>query len=107
MIYLLAIFGLSLLGVLADLCLKLAGQRTPIQVGWLSCGALLYLLCAPGWLLVMRRVPFSGIGAPYAVSNVLLLVAVGVVGFHERLSLTEIAGIALALCSVALLHRLA
>jgi drug/metabolite transporter (DMT)-like permease len=106
MMYLLAIFGLSVLGALADWCLKLSGQRTPIHLGWLSAGALLYLLCAPGWLLVLRRVPFSGIGAPYAVSNVLLLVAIGVLFFHEHLTLSELLGIAFALFSVVLLHRL-
>jgi multidrug transporter EmrE-like cation transporter len=106
MTYLLAIFGLSALGVLADWFLKLSGERSPAHVGWFSVGAFLYLLCAPGWLFVMRRVPLSGIGAPYAVSNVLLLVAVGVFAFHERLSITEVLGIGFALLSVVMLHRL-
>jgi multidrug transporter EmrE-like cation transporter len=104
--YFLAIFGMSTLGILADWCLKLAGQRSPVHFGWLSAGAFLYLLCAPGWVLIMRRVPFSGIGAPYAISNVLLLVVIGVAVFHERLTMTEVLGISLALASVALLHRL-
>lgn len=104
--YLLAIVGLSALGVLADSIIKLSSQHSPPHVGWLALGALLYGLCAPGWLFVMRRVSLSGIGASYAGVSLLLLVAVGVFVFNERLSATEIVGVVFALLAVASLYRL-
>jgi multidrug transporter EmrE-like cation transporter len=106
MIYFLAIIVLSVLGAVADSFIKIAGQRSPAHLMWLGLGALFYVLSVPGWFFVMRKVPLSVVGALYAASTVLLLVGIGVVGFHERLSATEVLGVTLALMAIMVLRRL-
>ena len=106
MLNLLVIIGVSSLGVLGDVFLKLAGERSPAHPHWLVLGTVAYILTVPGWLFVMRHVPLSSIGALYAVTTVLLLAAIGILGFHERLRGLEVLGLILALCSVLAFKRL-
>ena len=106
MLYILIIFALSALGALGDSFIKLAGQSTRADPVWLTLGTSLYLLSVPGWLLVMRHVPLTAVGALYAASSVLILTSIGLIAFHEHLSPTEIVGIVFALTAVVVLRRL-
>lgn len=95
-------------GVLADIFIKLAGSGPKaVEMKWFAAGFLIYASTAFGWFYVMKHVKLSSLGAIYAVSTILLLVAVGVFYFHEKINLYEIIGIALALISVVLLAKFA
>lgn len=108
MIYpVLVVILLSAMGVVGDYFIKVAGRgTTPIDIGLFSIGFIVYMSTVPGWFLVMKYLPLSVLGAVYAVSTVLLLVAVGVFWFNERLTLTEIVGVGLAVTAVVVLRRL-
>ncbi len=107
MLDLLLIVGLSLLGALGDVFLKMAGRTSPIRTDFLVLGAITYLLTVPGWFVVLERVRLSTVGAIYAISSVLILTLTGVLLFRERLSVTELVGIALAIAAVIALRRFA
>ena len=49
----------------------------------------------------------SAIGVVYSISMIVLLTAVGALGFRETLSVREIAGLILAIASLRLLTRFA
>ena len=55
----------------------------------------------------MRHLKLATISVVYSVSMVLLLTAVGVLGFRESLNWYEVAGIGLAVGSLVLLMRFA
>ena len=55
----------------------------------------------------MRHLKLATIGAVYSVSMILLLTAIGAVFFRQTLDLREIAGLAMAVCSLILLMRYA
>jgi drug/metabolite transporter (DMT)-like permease len=97
---------LAAVGVFADALLKQASQqpRAFLSVPFLS-GMVLYALTAFGWIIVLRHMTLASAGAVYAVSVVLLLVVVGVGWFGETVSLREKLGIAMAVCSLALLAK--
>jgi small multidrug resistance pump len=98
----------SLIGVVGDTFLKLASERPrPVQSPWFYLGFALYASTAFGWVYVMRHLKLGTISVVYSVSMILLLTAIGVVGFHEKLHAGEIVGIALALISLTLLMRFA
>ncbi len=98
----------SLVGVVGDYFLKLASERDqPLRTGWFYLGFAFYASTAFGWVFVMRHLKLSTISVLYSVSMVLLLTAVGVVLFRERLNYSEIAGIILAVASLVLLMRFA
>ena len=105
MTFIVVIAALSAVGALGDTFIRLAGESSPSDLRLLALAALLYVLSVPGWLFVMKQVPLSAVGALYAASTVLILTGVGVFGFHERLNISEITGIALALAAVAILRR--
>jgi small multidrug resistance pump len=98
----------SLVGVLGDYFLKLASAeehslRSPAFV----VGFLVYASTAFGWLFVMKHLKLGTIGVIYSMSMIVLLASVGVVGFGERLSGAEVAGLLLAIASLVLLVRFA
>ena len=96
----------SVIGVLGDYFLKLASAREqPLRTGWFSLGFVLYASTAFGWVFVMKHLKLATVGVVYCVSMVLLLTAVGVVAFQEKLNAYEIAGIAMAVASLLLLTR--
>jgi multidrug transporter EmrE-like cation transporter len=105
MINLFLIFAQSLLGILGDVFIKLAGERTPAHLGWLGLGTLAYILTVPGWLLLMRSVPLLAVGLLYAVSTIFLLAVIGVIGFHEHLSALEATGLVLAVLALVAFRR--
>jgi multidrug transporter EmrE-like cation transporter len=98
---------LSVVGVAADAVLKLAAARArPLLSGWFLLGCALSVTFAVGWVFLMQNMKIATAGIVYAVASALLLVFVGVVFFEERLSASEMTGIAMALGAVILLGRL-
>lgn len=100
--------GFSAFGVLGDYLLKLASMRpNPFRVGWFYLGFAIYASTALGWVFVMRHLKLGTIGVIYSMSMILLLTAIGVVGFREPLSMPEIAGLVMAVAALVLLVRFA
>ena len=98
----------SVIGVLGDYFLKLAsGREQPLRTSWFYLGFALYASTAFGWVFVMRHLKLATISVVYSVSMILLLTAIGVVFFQERLSPTEVAGLVMAVASLVLLVRFA
>jgi small multidrug resistance pump len=95
------------IGVLGDFFIKLAGTGRAANIKWLAIGTLLYAATAIVWYRVMKHVTLSALGAIYAITTILLLVAIGVGVFHEKLNTVEVIGIGLALASIVLLSRFA
>ena len=98
----------SVIGVVGDYFLKVASEREqPLGSGWFYLGFALYASTAFGWVFVMRHLKLGTIGVLYSVSMILLLTAVGVVFFSEKLNYSEVAGIVLAVAALVLLMRFA
>lgn len=96
----------SALGVVGDYFLKRAsGSENPFVTRAFYVGFAVYASTAFGWLFVMRHLKLATISAVYSVSMILLLTAVGVVAFGEKLSTQEMLGLALAIASLVLLLR--
>jgi drug/metabolite transporter (DMT)-like permease len=100
--------GFSIVGVLGDYFLKRASDEPhSLKSIWFYIGFVIYASTAFGWVFVMKHLKLATIGVVYSVSMILLLTAVGVVVFRESLSYYEIAGLAMAICSLVLLVRFA
>lgn len=100
--------GFSVVGVLGDYFLKLASDEpSALKSKWFYVGFLIYASTAFGWVFVMKHLKLATIGVVYSVSMILLLTAVGVVGFRESLSAYEIAGLLMAIGALVLLMRFA
>ena len=105
---LLLTLGFSLLGVLGDYFLKVASLADkPFRTAAFYIGFAVYGSTAFGWLFAMRHLKLATISTVYSVCIILMLTGLGVFVFHERLSITEVIGIALALASLVLLVRFA
>jgi undecaprenyl phosphate-alpha-L-ara4N flippase subunit ArnF len=97
-----ALVGVS---ILADYFLKTASERP----SWLAApefgvGALLYGSTAIGWVLAMQHMKLGTIAVVYSSLTLVLLAALGVAVFGERLNGREILGIGLALAALGLMH---
>ena len=104
----LIIIGLTLIGVLGDYFLKLAGSGSNyIHWGWFVLGTLIYSSTAIGWFFVMKNIKLGMLGIIYSTTIVLALTIVGVVFFKENLSYYEIGGLVLGMVSIILLGRFA
>ena len=100
--------GFSILGVIGDYFLKLAAdEENSLRTLPFLVGFAVYASTAFGWVFVMKHLKLATIGVVYSVTMVLLLTAIGVVGFRESLSRAEIAGLAMAIASLILLTRFA
>jgi multidrug transporter EmrE-like cation transporter len=100
--------GFSLVGVLGDYFLKLAAdQEHSLRSPAFYVGFAVYASTAFGWLFVMKHLKLGTIGVIYSVSMIVLLTTIGMVGFGERLSAPEIAGLLMAIGSLVLLMRFA
>jgi small multidrug resistance pump len=107
-IAILVTIGFSAVGVLGDYFLKLASQQAaPLRSGWFALGFAVYASTAFGWVYVMRHLKLAAVGVVYSVSMIVLLTAVGALGFGERLGPRELAGLILAIASLYLLMRFA
>ncbi len=100
--------GFSVLGVVGDYFLKVASlSEKPLRSLAFYVGFGVYGSTALGWLFAMRHLKLATISTVYSICIILLLTSLGVVVFHEKLSVTEIIGIVLALTSLILLVRFA
>jgi small multidrug resistance pump len=98
--------GFSIVGVLGDYFLKLASeQEESLKSKWFYVGFALYATTAFGWVFVMKHLKLATISVVYSVSMIVLLTAIGVVFFKEKLNYYEIAGILMAFGSLVLLMR--
>lgn len=98
----------SLVGVLGDYFLKIASAHEhSLRSPAFYVGFAVYASTAFGWLFVMKHLKLGTIGVIYSVSMIVLLTAIGVVGFGERLSAPEVAGLVMAVASLFLLVRFA
>ena len=94
--------------MLGDYFLKLAsGEPNSLRSKWFYIGFAVYASTAFGWVFVMKHLKLATIGVVYSVSMILLLTAIGVVGFRESLNAYEIAGLLMAIGSLVLLMRFA
>jgi len=105
---LLMTLAFSLVGIVGDYFLKMASQEErPLRSRWFLVGFALYASTAFGWVFAMSRLKLATIGAVYSVSMIVMLTAVGIVGFRETPTAPEFLGLALAIASLALLMRFA
>ena len=104
---LLVIF-LSIIGVIGDFFIKIAGNGEKfINIKFFISGLIIYALTAFGWFYALKQMKLSTLGVVYSLSTILLLVALGVIYFHEKLKIQEIVGIIAAIISMILLSRFA
>ena len=73
------------------------------NVWFLVIGIILYGIDAYFWYLIYKTEKFSTVAVVYSVFTILLSIVLGVLLFHEKISVREIAGILLGISSVALL----
>jgi len=100
--------GFSAVGVVGDYFLKLASQQaSPLRSAWFYIGFAVYASTAFGWVIVMKHLKLAVVGVVYSVAMIVLLTAVGAIGFGESLGPREIAGVILAVASIVLLMRFA
>jgi multidrug transporter EmrE-like cation transporter len=98
--------GFSALGVVGDYFLKLASAKSDsLKSPAFYVGFVLYASTAFGWVFVMKHLKLATIGVVYSVSMIVLLTAIGVAFFGERLNGYEMAGLAMAVASLCLLTR--
>lgn len=101
-----AVMLLSLVGVLGDILLKKASE----QSNWFAnpyfvLGVCVYSSTAFGWIFAVQYLKMATVGVIYAVTMIVFLALSGALLFNERLSVSELFGIALALGSLILLSR--
>src|SRR3990167_6521968 len=103
----LVVIGLSLVGVLGDYFIKLAGHDSNkyIDLKWFLIGFLVYSSTAIGWFFVMKHIKLSTLGVIYGVTTVVALTIVGILFFKEHLNIYEIIGIIAGVSSIILLSR--
>jgi len=105
---LLVTIAMTLIGVLGDTFLKMAGSGTKyIDWKWFVLGLVLYASTALGWFFVLKHIKLATLGAIYSILIILFLAIIGVVYFKEALNMYEISGIGLAIVSLVLLTRFA
>ena len=92
---------LSAVAILGDVCLKHSAVSK--NVWFLVIGIILYSIDAYFWYLIYKTEKFSTVAVVYSVFTILLSIVLGVLLFHEKISVREIAGILLGISSVALL----
>jgi small multidrug resistance pump len=100
--------GFSVVGVIGDYFLKLAGQHVmPLRNRWFYVGFVVYASTAFGWVFVMRHMKLAAVGVVYSISMIVLLTAMGSISFGEALGAREVVGLILAIASLYLLMRFA
>lgn len=98
----------SIIGVVGDYFLKLASQEErTFRSPWFYIGFALYASTAFGWVFVMKHLKLGTISVLYSISMVVLLTAIGVVLFREKLNVYEVLGLVMAIGSLVLLVRFA
>ena len=96
---------LSAVAVLADYFIKKASLLPSIWNKSLLIGAVIYGLSAIGWVVVMKSMKLSTLGVIFGLSCIIMVTAISVFIFHEKLSTIEIIGILLGIISLTILYR--
>ena len=96
---------ISAITVYADFFVKKASLLSNVWNKWLLAGAFIYGLTAIGWVFTLREAKLSTLGVIYGVSTIILVVALSVFVFHEKLSTLEIIGILLGIISLVILYK--
>ncbi len=103
---LLFVLFIVLFTLVGDYLLKLASQKdhslTSLEFAG---GALFYAVSAAGWVYAMKYLPLATIGVFYSMLVILLLAAMGITLFGERLAAREVVGLVLACASLGLMSR--
>ena len=108
LISVLAIIGLSLIGVLGDYFIKLSGNSIKYIVWWqFLLGLIIYSTTAIGWFFVMKHVKLSSLGVIYSSTTIIALALVGFFLFKETINVYEIIGVTMGIGSIFLLSRFA
>ncbi len=103
---LIAVILLSIIGVIGDSLLKLAGDGDKfIVLKFFFAGLIIFILLAIGWFLVFKYVKLSTVGVLYGITTALSLVVAGVLFFNEKLNFYEIIGIVCGIVSFIFLFR--
>jgi small multidrug resistance pump len=98
--------ALSLLAVIGDYFLKRAsGADTPFRTPAFLTGFVIYASTAFGTVYVFRHLKLATSGGIYAVCFVVMLTALGIVGFRETLRPSEVLGLCMAVGALVLLTR--
>jgi small multidrug resistance pump len=98
--------ALSLLAVIGDYFLKRASDAdAPFRTTAFLTGFVIYASTAFGTVFVFRHLKLATSGGIYAVCFVLMLTALGIVGFRETLRPSEILGLGMAVGALVLLTR--
>ncbi|GAB3759458.1 hypothetical protein [Spirosoma pomorum] len=96
--------SLELISMLADYFIKKASLLAGLTGwGWLVTGGMLYGATALGWFFMMRSFNLVTIGLLHSFGAIALSLLLGLVVFHETISLREVAGITLGCVSIGLL----
>ena len=104
----LAMAGIVIVTIIGDWALKMASLREGFSGGWhITLGMAMYMLSGFGFVVAMRHMSLASVGVWYAVLTILMMTALGVFVFGERLSAREIIGVGFALISLSLMTRLA
>lgn len=104
----LAMAGIVIVTIIGDWALKMASLREGFSSGWhITLGMAMYMLSGFGFVVAMRHMSLASVGVWYAVLTILMMTALGVFVFGERLSAREIIGVGFALISLSLMTRLA
>jgi multidrug transporter EmrE-like cation transporter len=102
----LATVGLSVLAVIGDYFLKMAGrQEGPFRTWGFVIGLAAYAVSAFVAVYVLKHLKLATVGVVYCLSLTLLLTALGVFVFGESLRSYEIVAIVMALISLCMLAR--
>jgi drug/metabolite transporter (DMT)-like permease len=108
LIPILIVIFLSAFGVLGDYFMKISGSGIKyINYPLFLLGMSIYILGGIGWFFVMKHIKLSTLGMFFALTNIILLVSVGVFFFKERLNIYEVIGIILGVISIFILARFA
>ncbi|MCB1353633.1 MAG: hypothetical protein KDK03_12950 [Rhodobacteraceae bacterium] len=100
------VLGIVVLNVTGDYFLKLASDRIgPFATAEFGLGAACYAFSAVGVLYALRHMPVAVMGVWYSVLSVLLLAALGLIVFEEKLAPREMLGLAMAVGSLFLMRR--
>lgn len=98
--------AITLLTLLGDYFIKVASDtRDGLVTPRFFFGAVLYGLTAIGWFFLMKDHSLAAIGVMYSAATIMLLAGLGYFVFKEQLGFREMAGVALALASVALMSN--
>lgn len=103
MIWLLPLSILVFFELIADI---LAEKWSLAHHGWLWAAALVcYMLGNVSWLIALRNGSGLGRGAVlFSVASALLAVIVGIVMYHEKVTVVQALGIMLGIASIALIY---